>query len=166
MELAAAAADALGVTDGPTYTQIRVGPDGPQVIEMAARLGGGHDAELCEAALGVDLNGMALAAALGEAIDPRRLRVDDAVGGACVRFLVAPEGELEGMRGLEEAEAVEGVRWVRLYRRPGHRFGPLRIGSDRAGAVLAVGASRDDALGAAADAAARVRFDVVGAPVA
>jgi len=164
--LARAAAEALGVADGPTYTQIRVGPEGPQVIEVAARLGGGHDAELCEAALGVDLNGLALSAALGEAIEPGRLRIRDGVGGACVRFLVAPEGELEGVRGVEEAEAVEGVGWVRLYRRPGHRFGPLRIGSDRAGAVLAVGTSRDEALAAAADAAARVRFDVVGAPVA
>jgi biotin carboxylase len=165
VQLARAAAEALGVTDGPTYTQIRVGRDGPQLIEVAARLGGGHDAELCEAALGVDLNGLALSSALGEAIDPSRLRAGEGVGGACVRFLLAPEGELEGVRGVDEAEALEGIRWVRLYRRRGHRFGPLRIGSDRAGAVLAVGSSRDDALGAAADAASRVRFDVVGAPV-
>jgi biotin carboxylase len=136
------------------------------VIEVAARLGGGHDAELCEAALGVDLNGLALAAALGEAIDPVRLRPREQAGGACVRFLVAPVGELEGVRGLDEAEAVEGVRWARVYRRPGHRFGPLRIGPDRAGAVLAVGSSREEALARAADAASRVRFEVVGAPVA
>jgi biotin carboxylase len=165
-DLARKAAHALGVTDGPTYTQIRVGVDGPQVIEVAARLGGGHDAELCEAALGVDLNGLALSAALGEAIDPARLRTREQAGGACVRFLVAPIGELEGVGGLAEAEAVEGVRRVWVYRRPGHRFGPLRIGSDRAGAVLAVGSSRDEALSSADAAAARVRFDVVGAPVA
>ncbi len=54
--VAQAAAEALGITDGPTYTQLRIGPDGPQVIELAARLGGGHDAELVKAALGVDLN--------------------------------------------------------------------------------------------------------------
>ena len=48
---------AVGVQDGPTYTQVLVGEDGPVVGELAARLGGGHDAELCEAALGVDLNG-------------------------------------------------------------------------------------------------------------
>ena len=54
---ARAAAEALGMRNGPTYTQLRLGPDGPHVIELAARLGGGHDAELCELALGVDLNG-------------------------------------------------------------------------------------------------------------
>ena len=31
-------------------------PDGPRVMEVAARLGGGHDGELCAAALGVDLS--------------------------------------------------------------------------------------------------------------
>ena len=40
-----AAAEALGVRDGPTYTQVRLGADGPRVVELAARLGGGHDAD-------------------------------------------------------------------------------------------------------------------------
>ena len=48
-----AAAAAPGIENGPTYTQIRIGPDGPKVVELAARLGGGHDAELTEAATGV-----------------------------------------------------------------------------------------------------------------
>jgi biotin carboxylase len=162
--IARQAAQALGIHDGPTYTQIRVARDGPRVIELAARLGGGHDAELCDAALGVDLNGLALSAALGEAVEPPK--PVQKVGGACVRFLTAREGTLDAVRGLEEAEAVEGVRWARTYRRPGHTFGPLRIGSDRAGALLAVGATRDEALARAADAAARIRFDVVDAGVA
>ena len=49
IEAARAAAAALGIENGPTYTQIRIGPDGARVIELAARLGGGHDAELVEA---------------------------------------------------------------------------------------------------------------------
>ena len=65
----AAAVAALGIENGPSYTQLRIGPDGPKVIEVAARLGGGHDAELVEAVTGVDLNGLAIDAALG---DPRR----------------------------------------------------------------------------------------------
>ncbi|HEX5448666.1 MAG TPA: hypothetical protein VFW85_01245, partial [Gaiellaceae bacterium] len=56
---AAKAVAALGITDGPSYTQLRIGPDGPQVIEVAARLGGGHDAELVERVTGVALNDLA-----------------------------------------------------------------------------------------------------------
>jgi biotin carboxylase len=157
------AAAALGIENGPTYTQLRIGSNGPQVVELAARLGGGHDAELCRAAVGVDLNGLALAAALGEPLAPPA--PEPLVGGACTRFLVAPEGELRETAGVEEAEAVEGVMCARAYRQPGHVFGPLRRGSDRAGAVIAVGGSREQALERADAAAARIRFDTVDAPV-
>ena len=154
--------EALGIRSGPSYTQLRLGPDGPVVMEVAARLGGGHDAELCRVATGVDLNALAVAAALGErdacasllhASRPSR-------EGAAVVFLVPPEGTLTAVDGLEEAEAVDGVEWVRVYRRPGHVFGPFRRGADRAGAVLAAGADRDDALDRARRAALAVRFRV------
>lgn len=154
-EAARRAADALGISDGPTYTQIVLGPDGPRVVELAARLGGGHDAELCRVALDVDLNGLALAAALGEESEVPRPRPR---GGACVRFLVAPPGELLRIEGLDAALEVDGVLDARAYRRPGWVFGPLLRGSDRAGFVLAVGDSRDDALARADRAAQRVQF--------
>ena len=205
VEAALAAARAVGVRRGPSYVQVRVGPDGPRVLEVAARLGGGHDAELCEAALGIPLGRLAVAFALGRPVSerdvspclarkhvgsgqgagagsarPRGSSETDvssclarghggfgqggAPGGACVRFLVAPPGELRAVEGVEEAERVEGVRRVLVYRRPGHRFGPLRRGPDRAGAVLAVGASREEALERAARAAEAVRFRVDGDP--
>jgi len=153
---ARAAAEALGIRNGPTYTQIVVAPDGPRVGELAARLGGGHDAELCRAALGVDLNGLALAAALGE---PAEVVHGQRAGGACTRFLVAPAGVLLEAAGLDEARAVEGVVDVRVYREPGYIFVPLRRGADRAGAVIAVGGDRAEALERAARAAARIRFE-------
>jgi biotin carboxylase len=156
--VAEAAAEALGITDGPTYTQVRIGANGPQVVEVAARLGGGHDAELCLAALGVDLNGLALAAALGEQTELPPLK--PRAGGAVVRFLVPPEGELTAVEGVEAARAQDGVLDVRIYRTPGHVFGEFRRGADRAGAVLAVGESREDALERADRAAALVRFEV------
>ncbi len=164
VEVARRAAEALGVRDGPTYTQLRMGASGPQVVELAARLGGGHDAELCRAALGVDLNGLALAAALGERTDEPR--PTELVGGACVRFLVAPPGELRGVRGVEEAARLDGVLGVDVYRRPGHRFRRLLTGSDRAGAILAVGSSRGEALERAGRAAELVRLDTAAEAVA
>jgi biotin carboxylase len=158
-EIARQAVEALGIADGPTYTQVC----GGKVMEVAARLGGGHDAELCEAALGVDLNGLALAAALGE--DVELPRPEPQVGGACTAFIVPPQGELTALEGVEEAQQAEGVRRVRLYRRPGHTFGELRTGADRAGAVLAVGETRDDAYERAKAAAALIRFQTDAALV-
>ena len=84
VDVARQAVHSLGITSGPSYTQVR----GGKVMEVAARLGGGHDAELCEVALGVDLNDLALVAALGEEIPP----FDPAprVGGGTTAFLRLP----------------------------------------------------------------------------
>ena len=156
VEVARAAAEALGIEEGPTYTQVLMSPDGPRVGELAARLGGGHDAELCLAAVGVDLNGLALAVALGEPVEVPEPAAQ--VGAAVTRFLVPPEGRLEEVEGLDQAAALEGVVRVRSYRSPGYVFGPLRRGADRAGAVLVTGASREEALERADRAAERIRF--------
>jgi biotin carboxylase len=118
VEAAAAAAAAVGIENGPSYTQVLVGPDGPRVGELAAR-----------------------------------------VGGACVRFLVPPPGELRGVTGIEEAFAQPGIRGIRIYRRPGYRFEDFRRGPDRAGAILAVGESREEALERASRAEATIRFE-------
>jgi biotin carboxylase len=161
VEVAAAAAAAVGIEEGPSYTQVLVGPVGPRVGELAARLGGGHDAELCQVALGVDLNGAALAAALGEEIPASSLAPVACTGGACVRFLVAQPGQLQEVAGMEEAFALEGIRGIRIYRRPGQRLGELRRGADRVGAILAIGDSREEALERAARAEAMIRFETV-----
>jgi biotin carboxylase len=160
VQVARAAVAALGIQNGPSYTQVLLSSDGPKVMEVAARLGGGHDSELCEAALGVDLNGLALAAAIGEPVSVPPARP---IGGACVRFLVAPPGTLAGVEGIEQALALEGILDARVYRRPGWIFTPLRRGADRAGFVLATGESRDDALAHADRAADLIRFETAGA---
>ena len=148
-DVAERAVAALGIANGPSYTQLRIGPDGPRVIEVAARLGGGHDAELVHAAVGVDLNGLAIDAALGAPLavpEP-----SPQAGGAVTRFLVAPVGI------LERVEVPDGVQ-ARIYREPGFVVTPLRRGSDRAGALLATGESRAEALARAEAAAERIRF--------
>jgi biotin carboxylase len=159
IDAAGAAVAAVGIANGPSYTQVLVEETGPHVGEVAARLGGGHDAELCRAVLGVDLNGLALASALGWEITAQQLAPVARAGGGCVRFLVAPPGELRAVSGLEEAFALDEVKGIRIYRRTGYRFGTFLRGSDRAGAVLAVGESRVDALRQAELASELIRFD-------
>jgi biotin carboxylase len=160
--VAEAVATALGIADGPTHLELRIGSGGPQVMEEAGRLGGGHNAELCREAVGVDLNSIAMRAALGEPIDESELKPEPRVGAACIRFLVPPEmGVLREVAGVDDAHAVEGVRELWIYRRPGHAFGPFRMGADRAGAVLVTGDSKQQALARAEEAARLIRFETV-----
>jgi biotin carboxylase len=163
IETAAAAVAALAIEHGPATIQLLLAPGGPLVAKVSARVGGGHEAELCRLALGVDGNALAIAAALGEAVHEHQLAPTARAGGACVRFLVAPRGELHDVRGVDRALAVEGVRAIRVYRRPGHVFRELRRASDRAGAILATAATRSGAAAAAEEAARRIAF--VTAPV-
>ena len=145
-EVARRAVEALGIDEGPSHTQLRISRGGPEVIEVSARLGGGHDAELVELVTGVDLNGLALAAALGRPLAAERDR-----RRASGRRSAAPRraswsrrpGELES---VEVPQGLKGVVSTRIYREPGHVFGPLRRPSDRAGAVLAAGATPEEAL--------------------
>jgi biotin carboxylase len=157
VDTARRAAEALGIANGPTYTQVRIGPNGPQVVERAARLGGGHDAELAERVTGFPLNRATIAAALGE--EQPSATAAPRGAAAVTRFLVAPPGELRSVSGVEEAEAVDGVEYVRVYRRPGERIEPLRHGPDRAGAILTVGDTREEALDRSEGAAALIRFE-------
>ena len=46
--VARAAVEAVGIRNGPVVHAGSPRPGGPVVMEVAARLGGGHDAELCE----------------------------------------------------------------------------------------------------------------------
>jgi biotin carboxylase len=141
---------AVGITDGPSYVQLILAGDGPQVVEVAARLGGGHDSEICRAAAGVDLATAAVRAAVDEPVDPASLRPHPD-GAAVIEFLAAPPGELVAATGPPE---------VCFYDPRGHVYGPLRIATDRAGYVLASGPDRAGALRRAADAVDAVRFEV------
>jgi len=72
-DLAARAASALGVREGPSCTRIRIVSQAPEVVELAARVGSRLETERCLEASGVDVNGLALKAALGERIAPGEL---------------------------------------------------------------------------------------------
>jgi biotin carboxylase len=160
-ETVEAAARALDVTEGPFHAEVVLGADGPVIAEATPRVGGGHDGELAREAVGVDLNELLARAAAGEEIHESRLAPSPRAGGACVRFLVAPAGELGAVEGLEEAFALTGICGIRVYRKPGHRFGSLVRAADRAGAVLAVGASRQEAVERADRAAELIGFETV-----
>jgi biotin carboxylase len=120
------------------------------VIEVAARLGGGHDSELVLQATGVDLAAAAVRAALGIPVEEGDLAPTRNQAGV-VEFLQAPPGVLRHATGPAE---------VTFYHAPGHRYERLAIATDRAGYVIAGGQSREQALDRAAEAVQSVVFEV------
>jgi hypothetical protein len=62
--LAARAAEALGIEHGLTSTRLRLGLEGPRVVELRTDVSD-REAELCRLLLGIDVHALALDAALG-----------------------------------------------------------------------------------------------------
>ncbi|HLK45406.1 MAG TPA: ATP-grasp domain-containing protein, partial [Acidimicrobiales bacterium] len=120
LEVASAAIVALGVTTGCLHTEVKLTADGPVVIEVNGRVGGGVP-EMLHRACGVDLLALAMRVALGER---------PACGGllpvARLAFLVyvhapEPSGVVTSVEGMAEVRAAPGVDEVVLRRVPGDR---------------------------------------------
>jgi biotin carboxylase len=114
-EVATRALQALGVTTGATHTELKLTPDGPQVIEINGRLGGdvGRLVELSTGTHGVEL---ALRAVCGLAVTAPR---PTAVAG--VSMLVPPI-EATSLASRVPAAAlrtVEGVVAIDVHSRQG-----------------------------------------------
>ena len=130
----ARAAAALGLREGPVHAELRVGPGGPRVIEVAARSIGG----LCSRALrfgtGMTLEELILRHALGRKIESyeRERRP------AGVMMLPIPRaGRLQAVTGTEAARAVPGVEDIVITTHRGQELVPLPEGWQYLGFVFA-----------------------------
>lgn len=154
------AALAMGIKEGTVKGDIVMGPDGPVIIELAARLSGGYYAtDQIPLATGVDLVKVAVKLALGAAPDPAEFspRFDR---GAAIRFFFPPEGRVKGVAGAEEIESMPGVSLAKVYRKAGDVQPPITSHPDRGGFVLAGGVDREEAEARAEEAVRSVVFDV------
>ncbi len=151
------AAGALGIRHGTVKGDIVIGPQGPMVIELAARLSGGffctHEIPL---ATGVSFVGAAIRLALGDTpsaaeLAPRWSR------GVAQRWLFPVPGTVMSVDGADEAAAGEGIEMLDVTVRPGDHVRPMTSHVCRGGVVIAVADSREEAVRRAEAAAARVR---------
>lgn len=136
-EAAVAVVRALGVRTGPTHCEMRLGPDGPVLIELNCRLAGGMIPELIRLAQGTDLIEQQLRAALGQKPDTAPVRRD----WAGIRFLTAPRpGVLLGVPGLGKVRELPGVARAVLTAPRGTSVKPPTCAYDRLGHVIAADA--------------------------
>ena len=133
---AAAGLAAVGITDGVTHTEIRLGPDGPVIIEINARPAGGMIPEMISLAGGGDLLGAQIRCAVGqppaEFPDPHR-------AGAIAFLLAERDGRLRSVLGVADALALPGVEEVTVTARHGSWVRRPHDAYDRAGFVLGHG---------------------------
>ena len=138
------AISALGIDIGAAKGDIKLTPEGPKIVEIAARLSGGWmSAHTYPLSTGVNLYKAAIQVALGE--EPTDLQPKTALVSA-ERSLLPPPGKILSIRGVEEARKIKGVKEIILMKEAGDMAEEPRSNMGKVGYVITVGKTREEAI--------------------
>ena len=157
INVAIAANNAIGISNGPSHTEIKVTKDGPKIVELGARLGGDCiTTHLVPLSTGVDLVENCIRIALGEKPDltPKWSR------GAAIRYLKTEQGIVKSIVGTEIAEGMPGIAQVSIVHGQGEKVGEIKSSTDRVGFVIASGSDAVEAERRCEDAIKCINIDL------
>jgi biotin carboxylase len=138
---AGAAAEALGLREGPVHAELRLGPSGPVVLEVAARTIGGLCARSLRFGVGISLEEIVVAHAMGLPIES--LRREPRASGVMM-VPIPRRGILHGVGHVERARAVPGVEDVVITAPTGREVVPLPEGDAYLGFLFARAGSPEE----------------------
>lgn len=122
------ATKAIGITDGPSHTEIKVTKDGPKIVEIGARLGGDNiTTHLVPLSTGVNMVEVSIKIALGEEISLRKtLNMASAI-----RYKDCKQGKIIAINGVDEAKKVQNIKEIKIVHGPGEISSEIRNSNDR-----------------------------------
>lgn len=145
-EVASQAVRAIGIENAPAHVEVKVTPEGPKIVELAARLGGDFiTSKLVPLSTGIDMVGASVLLATGEKPDLTQTRKQ----GAAIHFIHAKEdqqGVIEKITVPETLREADGVEEIVLYQKPGATVQGTRSSNDRLGHVITVGKTAGEAM--------------------
>jgi len=152
------ASAAFGLRHGPIHAELRLSPDGPVVLEVAARSIGG----LCSNALrfGVDMSLEELILRHAAALDVPTFDREQAASGAMM-LPIPRAGALRQVAGQAEALAVPGITGLEITIGVGQTLVPLPEGDRYLGFLFARGETPGQVEAALREAHARLTFQIV-----
>ncbi len=149
------AVQALGLSEGPIHAELRLGTDGPSVIEVNARSIGGQCSRVVRFGVGISLEELIIRHALDGDFNPP-VREHQPAG---VMMIPIPQaGRLTEVRGLHDAESVAGIERVTISAHLGQELLPLPEGSVYLGFLFARASSAKAVEAALREAHARLQF--------
>jgi biotin carboxylase len=151
------AARALGLSHGPMHAELRLTPQGPRILEIAARSIGGLCGRALRFGAGTSLEEIVVSHAVG--LPVATLGRERRAAG--VLMLPIPRaGVLRGVRGIEAAQAVPGVEDVVITIPEGREVEPLPEGDAYLGFAFARGDRPDQVEAALRTAHALLDVDI------
>ncbi len=137
-----ATATALGLREGPIHAELRVGPQGElTVLELAARSIGGLCSRALRFGVAMSLEEVIIRHAIGAGLDGLGR---EAPAAGVIMVPIPTRGLLEGVNGVDQARAVEGVVGVEISIPSGRPVVPLPEGDRYLGFVFARGSDPAD----------------------
>ncbi len=164
------AARALGLETGPVHAEVRLGPDGPVVIEVAARTIGGLCSRTLRFGTGLSLEDLVIRHATGQFESgrwwryprSRSHRAHPGAGRSGVMMIPIPTGGvLKAVHGVALARDVPEVEDVVISAGVGQTLVPLPEGASYLGFIFARGSSPQVVEAALRTAHAHLTFDIV-----
>lgn len=143
VDLAVRAVKSVGIDNSPAHVEIMVTKDGPKMVELGSRMGGGCiTTHLVPLSTGIDMIECVMDMTLG--IEPDLTPKFDR--GSALRHIVGVEGIIESIEGINEAQNIPGVIEVTMLKEVGSECHYFKNGSDRVGYVIAQGNNTAEAI--------------------
>lgn len=154
---AKAANRAVGITNGPSHTEIIVTGEGPKIVELGARLGGDCiTTHLVPLSTGVNMVECCIRSSLGEKPDIERKFSK----GSAIRYFRQKAGTVKSIQGVEEAEKLDGVKQISFVIGVGMKITNIINSAARMGFVIAQSDSAEHAVSICEQAMDRVRIEI------
>lgn len=134
---------AFRINSGPLYVQMMIRQNEMIVVEIACRIGGGHEEELIPLVTGCDVVDWLIEICAGKKVATPRLD-KQAAKHAMVRFVVARPGRVQQIGDLHAVLAMPGVVNAGYYRPAMQQVSELTDSTRRVGYMLVEGSSRED----------------------
>ncbi len=158
--LVAKAAKSMGIERGVAKGDIVVTEDSPKVIEIAARLSGGwFCTDIIPLSTGVNMVKTMMQISLGEEPDLDEL-LPKYHRGVALRYLFPPPGTVKTISGVETIEKIDWVKKMGIFLKPGDVIEPITDHTKRAGFVITIGETQEQAIERAQHAVQMINIEV------
>lgn len=155
--IAILAIKAIGIQNGVSHVELKITPNGPKIVEIAARLGGDYiTAKLVPLSTGVDMVKNSIFLALRRPFD-----IEKTLNcGSAIRFITAPKGVVKEIKIEKNPLEIEGVKDFQLNVKVGDSVADVKSSNDRIGFVITQAKTAKEAIEIAERALSYVRIDV------
>ncbi len=148
---------AVGISNGPSHTEIIVTKDGPKIVELGARLGGDCiTTHLVPLSTGMNMVESCIKIAMGEKPDLSVI-IDR---GAAIRYFPQHRGTVESIEGLEEARKIDGVVSINIVHDVGKTITDVTDSGSRMGFIIAQGSNADAAVKTCEEAMDKIKITI------